>query len=131
MRVFDFGWQQAVRGWGRGGESTMRLQMHATDPDFLENRLGTVQSRGCIRIPASLNVFIDHYGVLDGDYESALAEGKTLWVLPKTRAATDWSGRFLVVVDTARTARPAWSPLPGAGKKLSRGRSADVSPGGC
>jgi hypothetical protein len=27
MRVFDFGWQQAERGWGRGGEATMRLQI--------------------------------------------------------------------------------------------------------
>jgi hypothetical protein len=26
-RVFDFGWQDAERGWGRGGHSQMRLQM--------------------------------------------------------------------------------------------------------
>ena len=31
-RVFDFGWQLAERGWGNGGTSKMRLQMHATDP---------------------------------------------------------------------------------------------------
>jgi hypothetical protein len=110
MRVFDFGWQTAQRGWGDGGEGEMRLQMHATDPNLLEKKLGTPQSKGCIRIPASLNAFIDHYGILDGDYEKAIDEGMTFWVLPKTREVTPWSGRFLVVVDTARTKRPAWSP---------------------
>ena len=112
MRIFDFGWQQATKGWGKGGEGTMRLQMHATDPDILESRVGTAQSKGCIRIPASLNVFIDHYGILDADYDQALASGQDLWVLPKTRQPTPWSGRFLIVVDTERTARPEWSGLP-------------------
>lgn len=127
-RVFDFGWQQAVRGWGRGGESTMRLQMHATDPDVLENRLGTAQSKGCIRIPATLNVFLDHYGILDGDYEAAMAEGKSFWVLPQDRRPTPWSGRYLVIVDTQRTARPAWArpprarKLPGAPKSIASQR---------
>jgi hypothetical protein len=112
MRVYDFGWQTAQRGWGDGGEGELRLQMHATDPNRLENRLGTPQSKGCIRIPATLNAFIDHYGILDGDYEKAKATGMTFWVLPKTRQATPWSGRFLVVVDTGRIKRPAWSPPP-------------------
>jgi hypothetical protein len=83
--------------------------MHATDPGLLENKLGTPQSKGCIRIPATLNAFIDHYGILDGDYEKAMGEGMTFWVLPRTREATPWSGRFLVVVDTGRTKRPAWA----------------------
>jgi hypothetical protein len=109
MRVYDFGWQTAQKGWGGGGESEMRLQMHATDPDRLEQRLGTPQSKGCIRIPATLNTFIDHYGILDGDYEKAIATGMTFWVLSKTREATPWSGKFLVVVDTERRERPAWS----------------------
>lgn len=30
-RVFDFGWQLAERGWGKGGTSKMHLQMHSTD----------------------------------------------------------------------------------------------------
>ena len=112
MRVYDFGWQQGIRGWGGGGESEMRLQMHATDPDRLERKLGTPQSKGCVRIPATLNVFLDHYGILDQDYEIAMAGGSTLWVLPKKREPTPWSGKFLVVVDTGRTARPKWSPAP-------------------
>ena len=112
MRIFDFGWQQATKGWGKGGDGTMRLQMHATDPDILESRVGTAQSKGCIRIPASLNVFIDHHGILDADYDQALASGQDLWVLSKNRQPTPWSGRFLIVVDTERTARPEWSGLP-------------------
>jgi hypothetical protein len=112
MRVYDFGWQIAQRGWGDGGEGRLRLQMHATDPNRLEEKLGTPQSKGCIRIPATLNAFIDHYGILDGDYEKAMATGITFWVLPKTRQATPWSGRFLVIVDTRRIKRPAWSPPP-------------------
>jgi len=122
MRVYDFGWQTAQRGWAEGGSGEMRLQMHATDPDSLEKRLGTPQSKGCIRIPATLNAFIDHYGILDGDYDQAMTAGTTFWVLAKTREATPWSGRFLVVVDTGRTERPAWSPLPGSGV---RGGNAD------
>lgn len=112
MRVYDFGWQTAQRGWGRGGEGELRLQMHATDPDLLERKLGTPQSKGCIRIPATLNAFINHYGILDGDYEREMALGTAFWVLSKARTPTPWSGRLLVVVDTGRTARPAWSPLP-------------------
>ncbi len=112
MRIYDFGWQDSIRGWGRGGPGKMRLEMHATDPDRLAQKLGTPQSEGCVRIPAALNVFIDHYGILDEEYDEALAGGAAFWVLPKTREATPWSGKFLVVVDTARTARPPWSPPP-------------------
>ena len=39
MRVFDFGWQMAEKGWGKGGEGVIRLQMHATDPDLLKSVL--------------------------------------------------------------------------------------------
>lgn len=112
-RVFDFGWQLAERGWGVGGRSVMRFQMHATDPSVLEGRLGRVASEGCIRIPATLNVFLDRHGVLDADYEAAAANGKTLRVLKPDRQTFPWPGRFLVVVDSQATERPAWSPLPG------------------
>ncbi|BEP35605.1 L,D-transpeptidase [Variovorax sp. V59] len=115
MRVFDFGWQQARRLWGRGGTSTMRLQMHATDPDRLEPRLGSVQSKGCIRIPASLNRFLDRLGVLDADYLRAKAEGSAPWVLPPDQAPAEGAGRYLIVVDSGRSERPAWSPPPKPG----------------
>ena len=99
-RVYDFGWVPAAKGWGNGGMSVMRLQMHATDPDRLEPRLGTAQSKGCIRIPASLNELIDHYGVLDADYQEKIDDGRRLWVLRGDRTPTPWSGRYLVVVDS-------------------------------
>lgn len=112
MRVFDFGWQIAERGWGDGGSSPMRLAAHATDPERLEARLGSIASEGCIRIPASLNHFLDHYGVLDADYEVALAEGKTLRALLPNRQPLAWAGRYLVVIDSEATERPLWSPDP-------------------
>lgn len=111
-RVFDFGWQLADRGWGKGGTSKMRLQMHATDPRVLEFRLGEVASEGCIRIPAKLNVFLDIHGVLDADYEAALATGKSLWVLKPQRQTIPWPGRYLVIVDSQTVERPLWSPPP-------------------
>jgi hypothetical protein len=114
MRVFDFGWAEGERGWGSGGTSQMRLMIHATDPDYLEQRLGVVMSKGCIRIPATLNSFIDRYGILDADYQLALANGEKFWVLHPDRTPTPWSGRYLVIVDSASTERPAWAPKPAA-----------------
>jgi len=65
MRIYDFGWAEGERGWGKGGKSPMRFQMHATDPEKLEPLLGMRHSKGCVRIPSTLNTFIDHYGILD------------------------------------------------------------------
>ena len=113
-RVFDFGWAVAARGWGKGGTSQMRLQMHATDPSVLEPKLGGVESKGCIRIAATLNVFLDRHGILDADYEEARVGGKSLWILGHDRALVPWPGRYLVIIDSLATERPAWSPLPGA-----------------
>jgi hypothetical protein len=112
MRIYDFGWAQGERGWGKGGMSQMRLQMRATDPDKLEPVLGVRHSKGCVRIPAALNVFFDHHGILDADYEARVAEGKTLWILKPRREVSPWAGHYLVVIDSAQTVRPAWSPLP-------------------
>jgi hypothetical protein len=114
MRVFDFGWIQGEQGWGNGGPGQMRLLLHATDPDYLEQHLGKPWSKGCIRIPATLNIFIDHYGLLDADYEQALENGKKLWVLRPDRTPTPWSGRYLVIGDSGSTERPVWSPEPNA-----------------
>lgn len=120
-RVYDFGCVAAARGWGNGAMSEMRLQMHATDADRLEPRLGTAQSKGCIRIPTSLNELIDRYGVLDGDYLEKVADASRFWVLRDDRTPTPWSGRYLIVVDSMADARPDWSPSP-------TGRAAAVGP---
>ncbi|MBC7468284.1 MAG: L,D-transpeptidase [Ramlibacter sp.] len=129
MRVFDFGWQRAPKGWGDGAVSDMRLQLHATDPDLLERRLGTAQSKGCIRIPAALNRFLDRFGVLDADYEQAARdrsapEAGKLWVLDPQREPVAGAGRYLVVVESGRSERPDWSPAPA----LSHRRPAAPAP---
>ncbi|RQZ22566.1 hypothetical protein DIE14_27005 [Burkholderia sp. Bp9017] len=113
MRVYDFGWVEGERGWGKGGKSPMRFQMHATDPDRLEPLLGIRHSKGCVRIPASLNTFLDRHGILDDDYQARVEAGKSLWVLRRDRDITPIAGRYLVVIDSARKTRPAWSPAPG------------------
>lgn len=112
MRVYDFGWQDARQGWGEERIATMRLQMHATDPYSLEAKLGTPQSKGCIRIPATLNEFIDRLGLLDAEYELAAALGTQPWVLRAERTPAYGAGRYLIVVDTDRRDRPDWSPRP-------------------
>jgi hypothetical protein len=86
--------------------------MHSTDPRYLEQRLGTIQSMGCIRIPATLNLLIDHYGLLDANYEQAITNGKRFWALHPDREPTPWSGRYVVVIDSNRATRPEWSPRP-------------------
>lgn len=112
LRVFDFGWQLVPKGWGDRAVIEMRLQMHATDPDTLEPRLGSPQSKGCVRIPTALNRLLDHYGVIDAEYEKLAREGRQLWVLKEDREVVPDAGRYLVVVDSERLDRPAWSPAP-------------------
>lgn len=127
MRVYDFGWAPAQRMW-KPGTGKMRLQMHATDPRYLEPRLGTVQSMGCIRIPATLNILIDHYGLLDADYEKAIARGRRFWALRPDREPTPWSGRYLVVIDSERATRPDWSPRPTGMRNIPKKKPAAASP---
>lgn len=112
MRIYDFGWIAAPRGWGDGALGKMRLQMHSTDPIHAEPRLGTPRSKGCVRIPAQFNTFLDRYAVLDEDYLRAIEEGKDLWVMRKDRTPTKTPGRYLVVVESVREVRPSWSPSP-------------------
>lgn len=121
-RVFDFGWVQGTRGWGDDGMGQMRLLLHATDPDYLEHHLGMAMSKGCVRIPATLNKFIDQYGLIDEDYEQAMKQGTKLWVLRPDRTPTPWSGRYLVIIDSGEANRPLWSPMPAqphTAKKIS------------
>ena len=111
-RVFDFGWVLAPKGWGDGNESIMRLQVHATDPDLLEPQLGRPRSKGCIRIPASLDEFLDRRAILDADYVAARESGAALWVLRPDQEPTRWPGKYLVIVDSLASSRPAWAVPP-------------------
>lgn len=119
MRVFDLGWQRAPKGWGDHAVIQMRLQMHATDPDQLEQRLGTIQSEGCVRIPATLNKLLDHYGVLDAEYEDLAEGGQRLKVLQEDREPVADAGRYVVIVDSGRTTRPGWASLHSAHRRTN------------
>ncbi|MFT8467329.1 L,D-transpeptidase [Acetobacter syzygii] len=113
MRVWDFGWQWTEKGWLASREKAqIRLEMHATDPVYLEQRLGHTASEGCIRIPSSLNVFIDRHGLLDVEYEQwAAVDRRFAALLRKDRVASPIAGLAVVVVDTADYAMS----LPAAG----------------
>jgi hypothetical protein len=104
MRVWDFGWQRAKKGWGSEDEGDIRLLRHATDPDYLERRLGRPASKGCVRIPAAMNRFLDRHGILDAVYERA-AKGDPRFeaLLLPDRTPTPLAGNMLVVVDSVET----------------------------
>ena len=109
MRVWDFGWQRARKGWqeaaGKPDSTPIRLMMHATDPDKLEQRIGQPASQGCIRLPTALNRFLDLHGVLDAEYERVAAtDGRFHALLLPERVPSALAGNTLVVVDSA--ARP-------------------------
>ena len=123
MRVWDFGWQWAQKGWLNDGEAgDIRLQMHATDPDLLERRLGHPASEGCVRLSSTLNRFLDHHGVLDADYrQAAVTDVRYSALLPADATPSPFAGRLLIVIDTRLPAefpptaasRPANMPAPG------------------
>ena len=103
-RVWDFGFQQAPRKFSQGVyDSQMRLLMHATDPDNGEPRLGGTDSKGCVRISAAANAFLDKNGILDRRYEQlAISEpGKDMWLLRADRTPVLHAGSFLVVGDSS------------------------------
>lgn len=106
MRVWDFGWQVAAKGWhadpGKPDRTPIRLMLHATDPDKLEQRIGQPASQGCIRIPSAMNRFLDHHGVLDLEYERAAAtEIRFRALLPRDRDPSPLAGNTLVVIDSS------------------------------
>ena len=138
MRVWDFGWQWALKGWhtdGAGGD--IRLQMHATDPDLLERRLGHPASEGCVRLSSSMNRFLDRNGVLDADYEGAAIQDVRYraLLLPK-RSPTRLAGRLLIVIDTrlptdwppTAASRPADWPDPNVAPPAPDPASIDTAP---
>lgn len=100
MRVFDFGWQDSIASWGAHGPAKIRLQMHATDPDVLEARLGVPASKGCVRIQASVNAFIDQYGIMDKNYVASATDAPG-WVLSKTKKLEKYDGRYMIIMEQA------------------------------
>lgn len=100
MRVFDFGWQDSIGSWGNNAPAQIRLQMHATDPDVLEAKLGNPASQGCVRIQAGVNAFIDQYGVMDKNYVASATDAPG-WVLSKSKKLDKYDGRYMIVMEQA------------------------------
>jgi hypothetical protein len=98
-RVWDFGWQETSKTIKAKDKILIRLLMHATDPDFGEPRLGRVDSKGCVRISAQLNDFLDKFGILDKEYEDHYHKG-VQWLLRKDRQAVCCAGKYLIIGDS-------------------------------
>jgi hypothetical protein len=109
-RVWDFGWQSAEEGWQPGVMGVIRLLIHATDPDVLVPRLGRRDSKGCVRVPAAMNAFLDRHGVLDADYlRDAPLDPAAAAVLSPDLVAPKYPGKYLVIFDSSEAtpqARP-------------------------
>jgi len=94
-RVWDFGWRETQTRDGQPYQ--IRLLLHATDPDFGEPRLGTVDSKGCVRISGSMNRFLDRGGILDRGYDET---ARTRAVLSRSHESTPYAGKYLLVGDS-------------------------------
>jgi hypothetical protein len=101
-RVWDFGWQPTLHS-NRGRQETryIRFAMHATDPEIDEIRLGQPGSQGCVRISGLLCRFIDHYGLIDREYEKRKNERFCSWLLKPDREPVPFAGKYLFVCDSA------------------------------
>lgn len=96
LRVYDFGWAALH---ARPARPDLRVQVRGAEGAAAQ-RLGGPCAEDCILLPASLVTFLDEYGVLDGD------SGRP------QRHVLPFRGRHLLVIDSERDERPAWSPPP-------------------
>ena len=67
-----------------------------------------------MRVPATMNRFLDRHGVLDASYEQAArTDGRIREILPVDRQPTPLAGDALVVIDSAERSGPtAANALP-------------------
>jgi hypothetical protein len=110
MRVWDFGWQTSDDWRTPGATMAVRVEMHATDPDVLEERIGRADSEGCIRLPDALNKFLDHHGIIDAAIER-LGETDAGYreLLSPELDPTPLAGDAVIVVDSSE---PWAKPYP-------------------
>lgn len=102
MRVWDFGWQTTEDWRTPGAVASVRLEMHATDPTFLEGRLGRADSEACIRIPDQFNQFLDRFGLIDAQLTALAPTSRAVAaLLPKDATPSPLAGDKVVVVDTS------------------------------
>lgn len=112
MRVWDFGWQTTDDWRTPGALTSLRLEMHATDPTFLASRLGRPDSEGCIRIPADFNRFIDHFGLLDAQLTPLVSTDRAIAaLLPHDAAPFPFAGSTVIVVDSSDLDAPPSDPV--------------------
>ncbi|WP_010510118.1 L,D-transpeptidase [Komagataeibacter europaeus] len=110
MRVWDFGWQTTEDWRRKDAVAVVRLEMHATDPTFLEPRLGRADSEGCIRIPARINSFIDRHGLLDRQLDLIVQQDDpqkaraVRALLGRNHIPTPLEGDRVIVVDSSNPA---------------------------
>ena len=110
MRVWDFGWQTTDDWRTPGATMEVRVEMHATDPNVLEERIGRADSEGCIRLPDALNRFLDRHAIIDAAIEQ-LGEtdvGYRALLSPKLDP-TPLAGDAVIVVDSSE---PWAKPYP-------------------
>jgi hypothetical protein len=102
MRVWDFGWQTTQDWRASDAVASIRLEMHATDPTYLEGRLGRPDSEACIRIPDWFNRFLDHFGVIDAQLTALAPTNRAVAaLLPTDATPSPLAGDKVVVVDTS------------------------------
>jgi hypothetical protein len=110
MRVWDFGWHTTDDWRTPGATMAVRVEMHATDPAVLEERIGHADSEGCIRLPDALNRFLDRHGIIDAAIERlGETDGGYRALLSRTLDPTPIAGEAVIVVDSSE---PWIKPFP-------------------
>ncbi len=112
MRVWDFGWQTSDDWRTPGATMAVRVEMHATDPSVLEQRIGRADSEGCIRLPDALNRFLDRHGIIDADLER-LGETDIGYraLLSPDLDPTPIAGDAVIVVDSSEPWAKPYPPV--------------------
>lgn len=111
LRVYDFGWSTTADWRHPGQVAVVRLEMHATDPVYLEPKLGTPDSKACIHIPTKFNIFIDHHGLLDADLApKAASDPEIAWLFGPDHVQSPLAGDKVVVVDSSEPDAPLSDP---------------------
>ena len=88
MRIYDFGWVDGERGGARA--ACRRCASRCMRPiPIASKRCWASGTRGCVRIPASLNTFFDQHGLLDDDYQARVEAGKSLGAAARSRHHAD------------------------------------------
>ncbi|WP_173085658.1 hypothetical protein [Fundidesulfovibrio magnetotacticus] len=110
-RVWDFGYQRGLKKYKDGNTmSQLRLLMHSTDPERGEPRLGRTDSKGCVRISAGLNRFLDTHAILDSHYEQWAKSRPDSWLFKKERKPTAYPGKYLIIGDSSQSALAVGKP---------------------